>query len=40
MSLVVGEAAHQLDVIAVAVVVAVVPVLGAAAALVEGLPGR
>ena len=39
-SLVVGEAAHRLDIIAVAVVVAVVPVVGTAAALVGDLPCR
>ena len=36
----VGEAAPQLDIIAVAVVVAVVPVVGTAAGLVEDLPCR
>ena len=39
-SLVVGEAAPQLDIIAAAVVVAVVPVVGTAAALVGDLPCR
>ena len=36
----VGEAAPQLDIIAVGVVVAVVPIVGAAAALVGDLPCR